>query len=48
LAGLYGVPVRRLIKPPRPTRYEIRRSETPGNGHPGAIRGEIQDDAGQG
>jgi transcriptional regulator with XRE-family HTH domain len=47
LAGLYGVPVRRLIKPPRPTRYEIRRSESPGNGH-GAIQRETQDDAGQG
>jgi transcriptional regulator with XRE-family HTH domain len=48
LAELYGVPVRRLIKPARPTRYEIRKSEAPGNGHPGAIRGEILDDARQG
>jgi transcriptional regulator with XRE-family HTH domain len=48
LAGLYGVPVRRLIKPPRPTRYEIRKSEAPGSGHPGLIEGETQDDAGQG
>jgi transcriptional regulator with XRE-family HTH domain len=49
LAELYDVPVRRLIKPPRPTRYEICRSESPGNGqHPGVIRGETQNDAGQG
>jgi transcriptional regulator with XRE-family HTH domain len=47
LAELYGVAVRRLIKPPRPTRYEMRRSESLGNGHHGAI-GETQDDAGQG
>jgi transcriptional regulator with XRE-family HTH domain len=28
LAELYGVSAGRLIKPPRPTRYEIRKSET--------------------
>jgi transcriptional regulator with XRE-family HTH domain len=50
LARLYGVPARRLIKPPRLTRYEIRKSEAQGNGHghPGAIQGEAQDDTGQG
>jgi transcriptional regulator with XRE-family HTH domain len=48
LAGLYGVPVRRLINLPRLTRYEMRKSEAPEEGHPGAIEGETQDDAGQG
>jgi transcriptional regulator with XRE-family HTH domain len=51
LAELYGVPARRLIKPARPTRYEIRKSEASendGHGHAGTIRGETQDDTGQG
>jgi transcriptional regulator with XRE-family HTH domain len=48
LAGLYGVPVRRLIRPPKPTRYETLKSEAQGNEYPSAIGGETQDDAGQG
>ncbi|MDR1133722.1 MAG: helix-turn-helix domain-containing protein [Synergistaceae bacterium] len=50
LARLYGVSAGRLIKPPKPTRYEIRKSEQPekGQGYPGTIQGETQDDAGQG
>jgi transcriptional regulator with XRE-family HTH domain len=48
LARLYGVPVRRLIRPPKPTRYETLKSEAPGNGDPGAMGGETQGDAGQG
>jgi transcriptional regulator with XRE-family HTH domain len=50
LAGLYGVTVRRLIKPPRPTRFEMRKSESLGSGneHLCAIEGETQDDTGQG
>ncbi|MDR1482116.1 MAG: helix-turn-helix domain-containing protein [Synergistaceae bacterium] len=49
LARLYGVPIRRLIKPPRPTRYEIRKSETLEDNQSvsGAIQGEIRNDAGQ-
>jgi transcriptional regulator with XRE-family HTH domain len=47
LAGLYGVPARRLIKSPKPTQYEIRKSESPEKRHSDAVRGEIQDDAGQ-
>jgi transcriptional regulator with XRE-family HTH domain len=48
LAELYGVPARRLIKPARPTRYELRKSEEPGHGHHDVAEGETQNDAGQG
>ena len=46
LAALYGVPVQRLLKSPKPTRCEIRKSGSLEKGHPGATEGETQYDAG--
>jgi transcriptional regulator with XRE-family HTH domain len=50
LTRLYGVPVGRLIKPPKPTRCETLKSEAQGNGHGHAsvMGGETPNDEGQG
>ena len=50
LARLYGCPTRRIMKAPKPTRYEIRKSGAQAmNQKPSdALQGETHDDAGQG